>query len=109
MFPTCRPYIRYPIPGLIDSTVYVNFLFDQLFFFKQHEAITWFHHACYQSLNYNKEGALESLEKSLKLGFGNYLLIILDRDLDLIREMPEYKALLQKYFPEETKKETKPG
>lgn len=100
-------YIR--IPGFIDSTIYVDFVFDQLFFFKQHDVSTWYHHACYQSLKNNKTGAIESLEKSLKLGFGNYLQITMDKDLDPIREMPEYKALLLKYFPEETKKETKPG
>jgi hypothetical protein len=100
-------YIR--IPGLIDSTANVNFVFDQLFTYKQHESFTWFHHACYKSLIKDKTGALESLEKSLKLGFGSYFQFSSDKDLDFIRDTPEYKELLNKYFPEGSRKEGNHG
>jgi len=42
--------------------------------------------------------ALESLEKSLKLGFGSYFQLMNDADLDFIRQLPEFKALLRQYF-----------
>ncbi|MGQ0738758.1 MAG: TPR end-of-group domain-containing protein, partial [Bacteroidota bacterium] len=80
-------------------TVYVDFLFDQLFFFKQHEALTWFHHACYKALKNDKAGALKSLEKSLRLGFGGYFQLMSDKDLDFIRDSQEFKALAGQFFP----------
>lgn len=100
-------YIR--IPGMIDSTDNVNYVFDQLFTYKQHESFTWFHHACYKSLKKDKSGALESLEKSLKLGFGSYFQFSSDKDLDFIRDTPEYRELLNKYFPEGSRKEGNHG
>ncbi|MFZ9388660.1 MAG: caspase family protein, partial [Chitinophagaceae bacterium] len=91
-------YIR--VPGMIDSTTNVNFLFDQLFTYKQHEMLTWYHHACYLSMKNDKAGALKSLEKSLQMGWGNYFPLINDRDLDFIHETPEFRILMKKYFPE---------
>lgn len=52
----------------------------------------------------DKTGAIESLDKALKLGFGSYYQLIGDKDLAFIRQTPEFIALLKKYFPEETKK-----
>jgi tetratricopeptide (TPR) repeat protein/uncharacterized caspase-like protein len=92
-------YIR--VPGLIDSTATVNYLFDQLVNYKQHEAITWYHHACYLAMKKDKSGALESLEKALNKGFGSYFQFAYDKDLDFIRNTPEYNVLVKKYFPEE--------
>ena len=90
-------YIR--VPGLIDSTTAVDYVFEQLFTYKQYEATTWFHHACYKAMKKDKTGAIESLDKSLKLGFGSYYQLIGDKDLDFIRQTPEFNALLKKYFP----------
>jgi tetratricopeptide (TPR) repeat protein/uncharacterized caspase-like protein len=95
-------YIR--VPGLIDSTRNVNFLFDQLFNYKTHDDLTWFHNACYKAMKKDTAGALESLEKSLKLGFGNYFMLTCDNDLAILRDIPEFKALVQQYFPEQNKK-----
>jgi len=95
-------YIR--VPGLIDSTTAVDYVFEQLLTYKQYEATTWFHHACYKAMKKDKAAALESLEMSLRLGFGSYFQLIGDKDLDLIRLTPEYIALLEKYFPEEMNK-----
>lgn len=80
-----------------------EYFFRQLFTYKQHEMYTWFHHACCKSLKKDKAAALESLEKALKLGFGSYYQVRFDRDLDFIRDTPEYKSMLEKYFPEELK------
>jgi tetratricopeptide (TPR) repeat protein/uncharacterized caspase-like protein len=90
-------YIR--VPGRLDSTAKINFIFDQLFNYKPYQEFTWFHHACYKALKKDKAGALESLEKSLQLGFGNYFMLTCDNDLAFIRHTPEFKALLEKYFP----------
>jgi hypothetical protein len=91
-------YIR--IPGRIDSTRNIDFLFEQLFSYKPYEAQTWFHQACYKALKNDKAGALESLEKSLKSGFGNYFMLTCDNDLASIRNEPAFKAMVQKYFPQ---------
>jgi hypothetical protein len=47
----------------------------------------------------DKTGALKSLEKSLELGFGSYIQMVSDADLDFIRMEPEFNQLLKKYFP----------
>lgn len=95
-------YIR--VPGFIDSTRNIDFLFGQLFNYKLHQDLTWFHNACYKAVKKDKPGALESLGKSLQLGFGNYFMLTCDNDLALIRDTPEFKALVQKYFPEKSTK-----
>lgn len=97
-------YVYIRVPGLIDSTRQVNFIFEQLHNYKQHETVTWYHHACYKAMKKDKAGALESLEKALKLGFGSYYQLVCDTDLDFIRNDAGFEALLKKYFPEEHKK-----
>lgn len=91
-------YIR--VPGLIDSVDNINFVFDQLFNFKQEDAWTWYHHACWKALQKNKTAAIESLAKSMKLGFGDYFMLMHDDDLEFIRSMPEFAAMMKKYFPD---------
>ena len=83
----------------------LEFIFTNLFKYKEADVLTWYHHACYKALKKDKATALESLEKSLKLGFGNYFMLTSDSDLDFIRDTPEFKALLAKYFPVEVKKQ----
>jgi uncharacterized caspase-like protein/Tfp pilus assembly protein PilF len=96
-------YIR--VPGMLENTETINYLFEQLHNYKQHDGLTWYHHACYKSLLKDKMAALESLEKSLKLGFGSYFQLTSDADLDFIRGTPEFKMILEKYFPAEIKKQ----
>ena len=92
---------------MTDSAKNLNFLFDQLFNYKQHEEWTWYHHACYEAVKKDKNAALESIEKALKLGFGSYFMLTSDNDLAFIRDTPEFKALLGKYFPDEVKEHPK--
>ena len=92
------------VPGYIDSTEKIKFLFDQLFNYKMHDNLTWFHNACYKALKKDTAGALESLEKSLKLGFGNYFMLTCDNDLAIIRDTLKFKALLHEYFPDNVAK-----
>jgi tetratricopeptide (TPR) repeat protein len=80
-----------------------EFIFPRLFEFKDFAVFSWYHHACYKALLKDKAGALQSLEKSLKLGFGTYFMLVSDNDLSFIRSSKEFKALLLKYFPAESK------
>lgn len=99
-------YIREP--GHLDSTKVIDLFFDQqLFTYKSYEDFTWFQNACYKALRKDTTGALESLEKSLKLGFGNYFMLTCDNDLAILRDTPEFKALVQKYFPDKPAKPQK--
>lgn len=86
------------VPGYMDSTGRIDSLFSQLLNYKMQEDLTWFHYACYKALKNDTNGALESLEKALKLGFGNYFMLANDNDLTLIRNTKQYKALVDKYF-----------
>lgn len=96
-------YIR--VPGLIDSSHQVNYLFEQLRGYKQHEPLTWYHQACYLSMKGDSEGALNCLDKALQLGFGSYYQVRYDRDLDPLRALPGFILLLKKYFPEDLKRD----
>ena len=58
--------------------------------YKDHDVFTWYHHACYRSLKQDKNAALESLEKSLKLRFGNYFMLTSDDDLAFVQAEPEF-------------------
>ena len=66
---------------------------------------TWYHHACWKSLSKDKTATLESLEKAMKLGFGDYFMLTSDNDLSFIRATPEFSAMMKKYFPDKIKKE----
>ncbi len=101
----CMLYTYIRIPGLIDSTHHINYLFDLLFLYKPHEAQTWYHHASYLSLKKDKNAALQSLEKSLKLGYPGFFQIMNDADFDFLRTSPEWDQLLRTWFPEEMKRQ----
>lgn len=67
----------------------------------------FYNNACLYSLANQKAKALTQLEIAFQKGFksqGDYKHMQTDSDLDNIRNTPEFKALLEKYFPEETKK-----
>ena len=97
-------YIR--VPGFIDSTENINEVFDRMFNYKPEDVWTWYHHACWKALQKNKATALESLEKALKLGLGDYFMLVADDDLNFIRETQEFKLLMEKYFPDKGKKKS---
>jgi tetratricopeptide (TPR) repeat protein len=85
-------------PGIADT------LFRHMLLHKTHEAFSWYHYACYRALQHDEAGALQSLEKSLSLGFGYYGMMACDGDLDLIRNTTAYINLVKKYFPDAGKK-----
>ena len=53
--------------------------------------------ACVYSLMNNKEKALEYLRKSLEGGYYKFAHIRRDRDMDNIRDLPEFEALLKEF------------
>ena len=53
--------------------------------------------ACLYSRIKDKENALRNIEKSLEMGFRRFSHIERDDDLDFLREMDEFKVLIQKY------------
>ena len=53
--------------------------------------------ACLYSLMKDKENAIRYFKKSLKLGYNQFAHIDRDYDLDFIREMSEFKALMLQY------------
>ena len=53
--------------------------------------------ACLYSRMKNKEKALEYLGKCLEMGYNRFAHIRMDHDMDFIRELPEFKELLDKY------------
>lgn len=57
--------------------------------------------ACLYSIMGEKEKALDFLKKAFEHGFRRIAHTYADHDLDNIREMPEYKELLEKYSTEE--------
>ncbi|OSZ80604.1 hypothetical protein CAP36_04960 [Chitinophagaceae bacterium IBVUCB2] len=88
--------------ALLNKGTGVQYFFDQVFVYKQHDVYTWYHHACYKSLIKDKEAALASLDNALRLGYGNYFTLLYDKDLSFIRSTPEFKNLIRKYFPNES-------
>ncbi|RYY89546.1 MAG: hypothetical protein EOO15_05810, partial [Chitinophagaceae bacterium] len=74
-------------------------LFNHMLQYKLHEGWSWYHHACWKALEKNKTAALQSLEKALQTGFGQYEMMQCDADLAFIRGTAEWKALMKKYFP----------
>jgi tetratricopeptide (TPR) repeat protein len=67
----------------------------------------FYNNACLYSLANQKGKALIQLETAFQKGYNSqddYYHMQTDSDLDNIRDTPEFKALLEKYFPEETKK-----
>jgi tetratricopeptide (TPR) repeat protein len=85
--------------GTKKTEIY-NVLFDELFKFKEFDAYTNYHYACYRASENDINGALDSIEKALKAGFGNYFLLSSDDDLIQLRTNSRYIALLKKYFPD---------
>ena len=96
-----RAYCMLRDPTLRDNVEMVETAFQELNYFKEYEIFNRYHYACYKSLKKESLAALKSLEEALKGGFGYYFMLANDSDLDYIRNEPDFKALLRKYFPNE--------
>ena len=62
--------------------------------------------ACLYSLMGDTEKSIYYLEESLKLGNKSYHHIMTDDDIDNIRNLDAFKALMEKYFPQEVEQES---
>jgi clan AA aspartic protease (TIGR02281 family) len=62
--------------------------------------------ACLYSLMGDTEKSLYYLEESLKRGNKSYHHMMTDDDIDNIRNLDAFKALMEKYFPQETEQES---
>ncbi len=65
----------------------------------------WGHYnmMCIKSLQGQTKEALEWMEKTLQVGFTDYDYLKNDKELGAIKNLPEFGALLKKYFPEKEK------
>jgi uncharacterized caspase-like protein/lipopolysaccharide biosynthesis regulator YciM len=88
------------LSGLKDN---IEYIFTLMKSYKEYDVYTYYHYACYKSLQKKQSEALENLQKSLTLGFGNYYILTSDKDLENIRNTPVFIALLKKYFPSQLK------
>ncbi|MBK7872365.1 MAG: tetratricopeptide repeat protein [Saprospiraceae bacterium] len=67
------------------------------------DAVAQYNIACIFSLTGQTKKALDGLEQALKKGYSSYGWILVDEDLDNIRNLPQFKALMKQYFPEQVK------
>jgi hypothetical protein len=91
-------YVYFRVPELIQMKDNINMIFNQLYRFKQHDAVTWYHYACYRSLMNDTGGALTALEEALRLGFGDSFALQNDMDLEATRALPGFAPLMKRYF-----------
>ena len=70
---------------------------DSIIAREEDRAGSYYDAACLYSQMDNKQKALEYLEKSLELGYRRFAHIERDQDMDPIRDMEEFKALILKY------------
>lgn len=61
------------------------------------DAGNWYDKACLLSRMNKKEDAISALRKTFELGFRRIKHLELDDDMDNIREMPEFKAIVDEY------------
>ena len=72
-------------------------MMDSIIAREEDRAGSYYDAACLYSRMDNKQKALEYLEKSLELGYRRFAHIERDQDMDPIRDMEEFKALILKY------------
>lgn len=100
---SCAHYAYYFL-GQKDKAI--EFM-DSLISKNEDRAGSYYDAACLYSIMGEKNKAIEFLQKAFEQGFRRIAHTYADHDLDNIREMPEYKALLEKYSAEEIDEEIK--
>lgn len=94
---SCAHYAFYYL-GQKDKAI--EFM-DSLIAKNDDRAGSYYDAACLYSIMGEKDKALDFLKKAFEQGFRRIAHTYADHDLDNIREMPEYKELLEKYSAEE--------
>lgn len=64
---------------------------------RDNSASEHYNKACIYAQAHNSEVAMVELERAFELGFRNFYHIVWDDDLDFIRPLPEFAALVQRY------------
>ena len=88
--------IHYAYQGLGQYDKAIEMM-DSIIAIEEDRAGSYYDAACLYSRMDNKQNALEYLEKSLELGYRRFAHIERDQDMDPIRDMEEFKALILKY------------
>jgi clan AA aspartic protease (TIGR02281 family) len=88
--------IHYAYQGLGQYDKAIEMM-DSIIAREEDRAGSYYDAACLYSRMDNKQKALEYLEKSLELGYRRFAHIERDQDMDSIRDMEEFKALILKY------------
>ena len=88
--------IHYAYQGLGQYDKAIEMM-DSIIAREEDRAGSYYDAACLYSRMDNKQKALEYLEKSLELDYRRFAHIERDQDMDPIRDMEEFKALILKY------------
>ena len=88
--------IHYAYQGLGQNEKAIEMM-DSIIARNEDRAGSYYDAACLYARMGQKQKALEYLEKSLKLGYRRFAHIARDQDMDLIRDMEEFKTLIHKY------------
>lgn len=91
-------YVYLRVPELLEKRKNIELIFEQLGQFKQHEATTAYHLACYRSLIGDTNGSIAALDDALKKGFGDAFALRNDLDLSAIHKLPSFEKLMKQYF-----------
>lgn len=91
-------YVYLRAPAMLTMNDKIDLIFQQLYRFKQHDAITGYHYACYRSLLNDSAGALKALEEALKKGFADEFALRNDTDLESIQKLPAFEKLMKDFF-----------
>ena len=92
--------IQYAYQGLGQYDKAIEIM-DSIIAKNEDRAGSYYDAACLYARMGQKQKALEYLEKSLELGYRRFAHIDKDQDMDTLREMDEFKALIKKYQRED--------
>jgi clan AA aspartic protease (TIGR02281 family) len=88
--------IHYAYQGLGQNDKAIEMM-DSIIARNEDRAGSYYDAACLYARMNEKQKALEYLEKSFELGYRRFAHIDRDQDMDPIRDMDEFKALIKKY------------
>ncbi|MFM7671849.1 MAG: caspase family protein [Bacteroidota bacterium] len=91
-------YVYLRVPSMFTQKEDIELIFQQLDRFKQYDATTEYHRACYGSLRGDTEEAMKRLESALAKGFGDSFALRNDLDLAAIQKLPSFGKLMKQYF-----------
>jgi tetratricopeptide (TPR) repeat protein len=91
-----RHYALYYLGDTVDAIDWTKKILD----FEPEEAGNYYDVACLFALMGNGQKSIEFLQRAFELGYRDIIHVKRDSDLDSIRELPEYKALIEKYEAE---------